>query len=173
MRKIKKSAIQKHDHESTNKNYMLAGIAAAVVLILIVLIVIENTGEKITVKNNTDLKLEYVQAYFVGGEGALNDQIEFTNIETGKSSTIPMEQIDLSGEEANLEIYFKFENQDELFVDSGYFNDVFKGKVAITFTQSDEDTIVMHVKASNGLLPSKQISCNEDFNIYLEEGYVD
>ena len=66
---------------------------------------------------------------------------------------------------------FKFEGQDEL-VDAGYFNDIFDG-VTISFKDIDEESVLLKLKASSGLVPSPQISCNEEHIINLKEGIVE
>ncbi|HPU62928.1 MAG TPA: hypothetical protein PK304_02120, partial [Mobilitalea sp.] len=157
-----------------NKNtkiliYALAGIF---ILCMIVLIAIESVPNRITVKNKTDKKLEYVKAYFVDEEGPFTDPIQFDMIEHDSTYAFGLERQDLTHREANLEIRFKFEGYDELFVDAGYFNDIFNGKITISFTD-EGDNVLLHVKASNGILPNPNIDCNEEYLVNLQEGYVD
>ncbi|CRZ34306.1 hypothetical protein DFR55_10178 [Herbinix hemicellulosilytica] len=171
---MSKKSNKKQMKAPMNKNtkiliYALAGI---LILCTIVLIAIENAPNRITVENKTDKKLEYVKAYFVDEEGPFTDPIQFDMIEQDSSNSFGLERQDFSYREANLEIRFKFEGYDELFVDAGYFNDIFKGKITISFTDEGEN-VLLHVKASNGILPNRNIDCNEEYLVNLEEGYVD
>ncbi|MBH1941498.1 hypothetical protein I5677_11395 [Mobilitalea sibirica] len=175
MKKIKKSNAIKHKEPMAMKTkalwYSLGGIA---LLVIVILIIIESASGKIVVKNDTNLNLEYVKAYFVGVEGPISDEIINLELNSGDDFSEKLaEEYKLLGMEANLEIRFKFENQDELFVDAGYFNDTFDGKINIDFTQDDDDSIKLKVKAKNGLLPSLLIQCNEVHKINLEEGIVE
>ena len=97
----------------------------------------------------------------------------FEGLNKGDSSQIPMKKIDLSYLQANLEVRFKFAGQDELFVDAGYFNEIFKGRIDIEFKEIDDNKILMKIKAKNGVLPSPNLLCNEEHVINLAEGYVE
>ena len=80
-----------------------------------------------------------------------------------------LEKMDLSYREANLEIRFKFEGYDELFVDAGYFNDEFKGKITISFTDTEDEKVILKVKASGGILPSPNISVMKSILLILKK----
>lgn len=172
-RKIKKHNKNKND----GKNKILIGGIAIVALLIIstILIVIESSGGKITIKNNSNLKLEYVKAYYVYEEGIVEDGdvIYVENLEPNNIANDQINEINLTGLQANLEVRFKFEGHDELFVDAGYFNSKFTGNININYNQIDDETIAFKVKASNSLLPSEAIDCNEEYIINLLEGYVD
>ncbi|HKM00139.1 MAG TPA: hypothetical protein VJZ06_09540, partial [Mobilitalea sp.] len=83
------------------------------------------------------------------------------------------DEVDLLGKEANLEIRFKFKDYDEeMFVDSGYFNDRFGGNIKIEFIQKDDDLVKLKVKASNGFIPSTLIQCDEVHDVYYKDGFI-
>lgn len=158
----------------SKKKITIAGFAVLAVLLIIgVLIYMESTDNKIVIKNKSDLKLEYVKAFYVGPEEAYNEGINATELTPGKTISFPQETMDLYGAQANLEVRFKFEGYDELFVDAGYFNDIFSGKTNINFTPTDDGKIKLTVKASNGVFTSNQIVCNEFFTVNLAEGYIE
>ena len=158
----------------SKKKMTIAGIAVIAALLIIgVLIYIESTDNKIVITNKTDLKIEYLKAYYIGPEERYTEGINVTDITPGKTESIPQETINLLGAEANLEILFKFEGYDELFVDSGYFNDIFSGKTTINFTPTKEGKIMMTVKAKNGIINSNMIVCDDFYTINLAEGYIE
>ncbi len=158
----------------SKKKMTIAGIAVIAVLLIIgVFIYIENNDNHIVIKNKTDLKIEYLKAYFVGPEEVLNEGIHITELTAGKTESIPQESIDLFGAEANLEIRFKFEGYEELFVDAGFFNDVFSGKTSIDFIPTKDGTIALTVKAKNGLITSNRIICDDFYTVNLAEGYIE
>ncbi|NLL01247.1 MAG: hypothetical protein GX271_11395 [Clostridiales bacterium] len=153
---------------------LLYSLAGLILLAIIVLISIENRSANITVRNKSDYKLEYIKAYFVDTEGRISeDDIVFENLESGDKAKLPLDKIDLLYREANLELRFKFEDKDEMFVDSGYFNDVFEGQISIDFDDIDDDRVNLKVKASTGLLPSPYIDCNEEHILNLATGEVE
>lgn len=158
----------------SKKKVTITGIVVLAALIIIgVLIYMESVDNKIVIKNKSDLKLEYLKAFYVGPEEAYNEGINITDLTPGNTVNLPQETINLLGAEANLEIRFKFEGYDELFVDAGYFNDIFSGKTTINFTPTDEGKIRMTVKASNGVFTSNRIICDDYYTINLAEGYIE
>lgn len=170
----KKNAKNKQMKAPMNKNtkiliYALSGI---VFLAIIAIILVESSPSRFIAKNKTGKTLEYVKAYFVDAEGQFTDTMELEDLKNGDSKSIDLNRIDLSYTAANLEIRFKFEGYDELFVDAGYFNDVFDGSIKISF-MDDDGNVLLHVKASSGVLPNPNIDCNEEYTVNLEEGYVD
>lgn len=174
MKKIKRSKSIKSSPLGSKTRVWAVGIPVVLALLLLIaLMVSENSEGNLTIKNNTDLKLEYVKYGFVAGEGPITDSIRQDNIEPNKSMVYPFNKVDLLGTESNLEIRFKYESYDEILVDAGYFDDAFTGKIAMDFTKTDNaDVIKLHVKATNGFLKSKLIDCDETYTITLSEGFV-
>lgn len=172
MKKIKsENTHHKKIPMDNGKQVILFGGIGVIVLIILAIIIIENQGARIKINNETGMKLEYVKTYFVATEGALQDPILFENIESGDKLSTPIEKMYLYGKEANLEIRFKFADyEDEYLIDSGYFNDIFKGKVNISFTKAEDGIVKLKVKASNGILPSKRIICDEETEVFYKEG---
>ena len=148
-------------------------VSAVIMIIITVLIIIESGVNQFEIKNNTNFKLEYMNAYFVDSEGPIEEGFKIGTIEPGKSVVKESGIYKLLSTESNFEMRFKFENYDEILVDAGYFNDTFDGNITAEFQISDNDNIILKVKAKNGLLPTKQIDCNEKFSINLSEGYVE
>lgn len=158
----------------SKKKMTIAGVAVlAVLLIISILIYMESTDNKIVIRNNSNLKLEYVKAFYVGPEEAYNEGIQATELMPGKTESFPQETMNFLGAEANLEVRFKFEGYEELFVDAGYFNDIFSGRATINFTHLEDGKIKLAVKAKNGVITSNMIVCDEDYTINLAEGYIE
>jgi hypothetical protein len=156
------------------KRKIVSVILASVLLLLIFLFMFFESGDgQLIIKNKTDLNLEYVKAKFVYAQDDVNTEIQTDSISANKTFTLPIDPINLSGYNANYEIRIKFENYDELLVDAGIFNDIFEGDIKIDFAKTDDPNLIkLKIKASNGLLPSKQINCNEEYTINLGEGKV-
>lgn len=175
MKKIKTNQkVQKKAPMSKGTKAILYALGGVLLLAIIILVWIESDSGKITVSNKSGRKIEYVEAYFVDAEGLVSDDVMlFDNLENGGKFVLSLDKIDLVGREANLEINFKFEDNEELFIDAGYFNDHFQGKIKVDFTQAEDDKVLLKVKATPGLLPSPQIICDEEHIVNLEEGYVE
>lgn len=173
MRKIKKVKKPQRKPMDMRTRIIIGAAAGAVAIIAIILLFIESGGKKLTISNETDLKLERVEAYFVDSEGPVNEPYEITDIEAGDSVETDIEKVDLYGRGANLEIRFQFEGFDELLVDAGIFNDIFRGTAKISFRQENDELIMMRVKASNGLLRSQLIQCDEEYEVDISgSGYI-
>ncbi|NLZ83626.1 MAG: hypothetical protein GX915_08175 [Clostridiales bacterium] len=172
MRKIKKSGKKIENVAVSQKRpIIIISIAAVALLIMVILMIIESGDGKLKITNNTDANIEYVQAYFVGPEGRISDSFNFESMEAGKSNIVPAGEFKLLGAEANLEVRFKFEGSDEIFVDAGYFNDTFDGNINIDFSNTQEDNIVgLRIKADNGFLKSNLVFCDEEYKIDIVEG---
>ena len=174
MKVTKKEVKQQRSFFDSKVNVIIVCVAAAIILTLTaVFMIIESRYGKFQVNNNTDLKLEYVKAYFVDNEGPLNTGYTTESLDTGKSYTTANETVNLTGMEANLEVKFKFENHDELFTDSGVFNGKLEGNIKIEFeSTADPNVVIMKVKAGNGIFKTRLIDCDEEYKVDLSQGLV-
>lgn len=172
MRKIKNNSKKIENAAVSQKRpILIISIAVVALLIMVILMIIESGDGKLKIINNTNTNIEYVQAYFVGAEGKIGEGFNFDKLDAGQSDVVATGEHKLYGQEANLEVRFKFEGSEEVFVDAGYFNDVFDGNISIDFSDTNEDNIVkLHVKANNGFLKSNQILCDDEFQIDIVEG---
>lgn len=173
MKKIKtnnKNQQQKAPMKNSTR-IALYSIAGIVLLAIVVLMAIEGKGANIKVSNNTDRKLEYVKAYFVDTQDRVTeDDMLNESLDKGKKLNQKLEKTDLTYRQANLEVRFKFEDSKELFVDAGYFNEIFNGSIKIDFEDIDDDRILLKVKASSGVIASPNISCDEEYVFNLTTG---
>ncbi len=175
MKRIKKAPEVKPSFFDSKTNVAFVGIAAIIILVLsAVFMFVESGYDKYQITNNTDLKLEYVKTYYVYSQGPLTEEATVENIEANSTYTEAAKEINLTGAEANLEIRFKFENNEELFTDSGIFNGKFSGNVRIKFDKTDDPNIIkMTVKAKNGIFGNtNEIYCDESYDIDLSENII-
>lgn len=158
----------------SKKKILVAGIIVAILLIISgVIIYMENNDNKIVVKNGTDLKLESLVAYYRGPEDPFNEGITVTNLTAGQTISFPTEEINLFDQEANLEIRFNFEGHESMLIDAGIFNDVFNGKVSISFVPTSEGKVEIRVKAKSGIINSSRINCDEVYTLDLNEDFIE
>ena len=175
MKKIRQNKKrQQRAHMKSSTKILLYSITGILLLAIIALVTIESMADGIRVTNKSNEKLEYVKAFFVDMEGRVTeDELLFENIESGDKFELPIEKIDLLYRQANLEVRFKFENQDEMFVDAGYFNDIFDGYITISFSNMDDDNILLKIRAKTGIISSPYIMCDEEHNINMVTGTVE
>lgn len=175
MRRIKSQKKKQEEVKFFDKKSNIiktAVVGLALLIIIFILMLLESGEGKTTVKNDTDLKLEYVKAYFVDAEGALDEGLSFSSIDAGSTVSNITGNHYLYGQGANLEVRFKFEGHEELFVDAGIFNDNFSEDIKIAFKQLNQDDIKLTVKAKSGIFTSNLINCDEEYTVKLSEGYV-
>ncbi len=172
MRKVKRKKTTLKEPMNSNKRILLIAVIGVIAVAVAILMMIENQSGKIRVTNNTDLKLKDLKAYFVYAEGRVDETTyEYTNVEPGTKQVKDLSAINLLGREANLEIRFDFEGYEgKYLVDAGLFNDKFDGKINITFDKAEEGLVSMKVKASNGFITSKLITCDEEHKIDYQNG---
>ncbi|NLJ96989.1 MAG: hypothetical protein GX321_07515 [Clostridiales bacterium] len=174
MKKIKTQP--KQEKEPMNKNtkiliYVLTGILA---LAVIIMILVENSGSYIKINNKTDLKLQSVTTYFQDDEGEVYNEHIFEDLEGGNLIKQDFDKVNFSYNQATLRVSFIFEGQEQnFFVDAGYFIGQFKGKVNIDFSNTEDGNILLKVKASGGILPTPNISCDEEYVFDLIEGELE
>jgi hypothetical protein len=181
MRRIRKPKVKaKHNKENklfNSKDAMIKAIIAVIIvlILIIVMMLVEKNDGKFTVKNNTDLKLEYVNSYFSGsGEDNSTDFKAFDTIEANKSKSIAItDPLYFLNTEAEIIIKFKYENYEETTINAGYFNNTFSGGIKLSFNPTDDaDLIKVKVVVKNGLLADSQVDCNEEYDVRLSDGYV-
>lgn len=155
------------------KMITVSAIAAAVILLIVFLMIREGSYGNLIISNNTGIDIEYVKASFVNGDGIVDNGLQTGAIAAGKKLRSALEPVNLENTESNLEVAFKLAGHDELFTDVGYFNQRFYGNIKISFRKTDDpDIITIKIKAGNGLLQSKSIFCNEEYEIDLKEGII-
>lgn len=151
-----------------------AGVIAAVVIILVaVFMIIESGYGNWIIKNKTDLNLEYVKTSFINAEGNVEDGIDSGKVNAQSTYKSELDQADLKYTESNMEVRFKFENSEEMFTDVGYFVDNFDGNVTISFEKTDDPNLItLKIKAKNGIFQTKTVDCDAELTINLSEGKI-
>lgn len=175
MSKKKAKKMPKKTFFDTKEKKIGAGVAAALIIILIaVLMFIETVNQgNLYVKNDTEMKLEYVKTKYISGEYDLTQYITTKSISANKDLSMKTEPVDFTQYKANYNIVFKFEGHEELTIDAGDFSNKFSGDMKIVFDKTDDDKILkMTVKAKTGLLASKLIQCDEEYTVDLARGVV-
>lgn len=176
MKKIKGNKKEKKAPMNPNTKILLYVLVAIVALVTIILILVEGSSSKIVINNKTDLRIESLNAYFQDSEDMLYEEFAFEDIKKGSVVKKDLDKMDFSYSQATLRVAFEFEGQKEdvsMFVDAGYFNDSFNGKITIDFSDTEDGNILLKVKASSGVIPNPNIICDEEYIFNLEEGEIE
>lgn len=161
---------------SAKKKILTLGvILAAITVIILIVILFESRSGYFKIKNKSSYNMEYVTARFIYDD--IDEQQSFDKIELGAVSSKAsirkkLDKYDLFALNAILEIRFKLEGMDEVMIDVGNFNEVFKGDIKLTFVDDEAGVIGIKVKASNRGFGSSFTDCNEEFYFDMEKGYV-
>jgi hypothetical protein len=157
-----------------NKFVVTIGVLGVLVLLSFIWIIMENFGGgNLNFNNSTDYKVEYMKATFMNDEWQISDTMAVENVEAGSKSSVNFGTEDLNNMEASLQIELKFEGYDRFVLDAGYFNDLFTGNINVTLKQNNSDEVEIYIKAKNGILSSATTDCNENYTIYVKEGYIE
>lgn len=186
MKKIKPQKKQEVNVKATmspEKKMLIAGISGAVVLLFVILVIVEgvNSG-KVSIKNDTSRKITSIKAYFAGTEYPLDSDEEDTKKELYQSENLVDTELaagetfkaslpdltGLKGTASGLIFKITFENEEEITIDTGYFNSKFDGKVKAVFEEDKNGEVTMKVKASTGLFGSTANTlCNDTYEMHL------
>ncbi|NLL72438.1 MAG: hypothetical protein GX237_02815 [Clostridiales bacterium] len=176
MKKIKELNTDKKVPMNKNTKILLYVLGGIFAVIAIIAVLIESASSQIIIRNNTDYKLKSVSTYFQDYNDIIGDKMVFEDIEKGQTVKKELDKMDFSYREATLRVAFEFEGQNEelvMFVDAGYFNDDFNGKVKIDFSDTEDGNVLLKVKASGGILPTPNIICDEEYTFSLDEGEIE
>ncbi|MCQ2506846.1 MAG: hypothetical protein MJ113_06715 [Lachnospiraceae bacterium] len=181
-----KNVVNTVNNDKSNKNKpdasklkITALVSSLVVVLVVLLIVIEALGNgKMVVKNDTDLKLEDIDIYFMSDymdNEEIFDIASDLSLESGKKEKINYKSVDMTtaSDFAALTVVFKFEGEKELQVSSGEFHGKYDGKINIAFEKKGENYFLT-LKTGAGLFygTSGRSDCDDKYLLSIKEGFV-
>lgn len=186
MKKIKPQKRQEDNVKETmsqKQRIMIAGIAGAVLLLFVILVVVEGVSKsKISIANNTSLNITSIKAYFAGTTYELDQEeekeekyqsgnIADTALAAGEKFKASLPDLsELKGTTSGLIFEITFENEETITIDTGYFNAKFDGKIKAVFEEDKQGEVTMKVKASTGLFGSTANTlCNDTYEMHLQD----
>lgn len=154
----------------TKKITLIASIVGAILLLSVILMIAEGLSKsKITIKNASSRNITAMQVYFLGYEGEFQtDNIVDISLDSGNTYKASLPDLsELKNTQSGLILKVTFENEDEVTIDSGFFNTKFDGKIKVVFEDDDLD-VSMKVKATTGLFGStRQNLCDDTYEMHL------
>lgn len=174
MRKIKPRKKQENVAEksmSSKKITLIAGIAGVVLLLFVVLMFVESLNKsQISIDNTTSRNITSMKVHFLSYEGdKQTDNIVDMELAAGETYKASLPDLsELKDTASGLILKVTFEDEEEVTIDSGFFNTKFDGKIKVVFEEDDLGEVTMKVKASTGLFGStSQTLCNDTYEMHL------
>jgi len=156
------------------KKEIILGTSALVILLTFIWMIVESLGGgKFIFTNDSNYKIEYMEAVFVNDDWQVSDTIKFENIDSGKIDKKMFENFNLNNMEASLQLTIKFEGHSPFVLVAGYFNDLFTGNIKVNLNENTKDEVDIKIKANNGIIPTRTIDCNEIYTIFVTGGYIE
>lgn len=156
------------------KKEIILGTSALVILLTFIWMIVESLGGgKFIFTNDSNYKIEYMEAVFVNDDWQVSDTIKFENIDSGKIDKKMFENFNLNNMEASLQLTIKFEGHSPFVLVAGYFNDLFTGNIKVNLSENTKDEVDIKIKANNGIIPTRTIDCNEIYTIFVTGGYIE
>lgn len=191
MKKIKPKKKQEVNVKAVmtrEKKMLFGGIAGAVLLLLVILVIAEGVSKsKISITNDTSRKITSVKAYFSGTKyeetstdsddkasetkevAYQSENIADTELAAGETFKASLPDLsELKGTGSGLILEITFENEETRTIDTGLFNSKFDGKIKVVFKEDKSGEVDMKVKASTGLFGSTANTlCNDTYEMHL------
>lgn len=157
----------------TNK-YVAIAIIGIVAVLMCAWIIIENVGGgKFNIVNSTSYNIKSIEATFVNDDWSVSDTLTFKNLGSNSKETKKFDEFNLNNMEANLELKINFEGYEPIVLQAGYFNELFTGNIDIKLKEIEDGNVHIFLKAKNGVFSASVNGCDEDYIIYVKEGYTE
>lgn len=168
---------KEHNNRVVTKSnkYLIIVIIGIIAVLMCAWIIIENVSSgKFNIENSTSYTIESLEATFVNDEWNVSDTLTFENkLLSNSNDTLEFDKIKLNNMAANLQLKIKFEGYSPIVLEAGYFNDLFTGNINIKLKDTKDGNVHIYIKAKNSILSSANNGCDEDYIIYVKEGYTE
>ena len=167
--------------EAPRKNYkkLYLALAALGVLLLIaaVLVWVESTMQnKLIVKNKSSHNITALQFWYEDENGEYIDIMEFDSLAAKEERTESTEDLALSDLIGNawLSVYVAFEDGGDAMLQTGQFLHGFDGRISFEIADTDDEELIIRLKAGEGLFNSTVITgCDDVYYINPKDGYIE
>lgn len=156
---------------------MVLALIAAFFVVVIALICIEKGMEnKIVAKNKSSHNITKLHFWYSDQYENLTDIMDFGSLDakqTKKASTEDKNLSELRGE-VYLAVEMEFEDGGKAVLETGQFLRDFKGKISFEITDTDEEDLMIRLKAGEGIFNSTTVTgCDDVYYINPKDGYIE
>lgn len=170
---------KKQEEPKINKKstYIAIAVLGVLVLTVIILLCVEKSMEnKIVAKNKSSHNITKLHFWYEDAENKVTDIMDFGAVaskETRTESTADQNLSELQGE-ASLMVQMEFEDGGKAVLETGQFLYDFKGKISFEIADTDEEDLIIRLKAGEGLFNSTTITgCDDVYYINPKDGYIE
>lgn len=157
---------------------ILVAIAAAVVVMIIVLLCVESSMQnKIVVKNKSSHNITSIKFWYEDANDEITDVMDLGALDAKEKVSKSTESLALSElvvGDACLSVYIVFEDGGKALVQTGQFLYDFNGKISLVISDTDEEELMIHLKAGEGLFNSSSTTgCDDIYYVNPRDGYIE
>lgn len=159
------------------KLYFILALLVVVLAVVVALVCIEKSMQnKIVVNNKSSHNITGLQFWYEDSNGDYIDIMEFDSVASKqkiKESTESLALSELQGD-AWLSIQITFEDGGEALLQTGQFLYGFDGKISFEIADTNEEELLVRIKAGEGLFNSTTITgCDDVYYINPKDGYIE
>lgn len=159
------------------RNVLFAIAAVAVMLIVVLLCVEKSMQNKIVIKNKSSHDITSLKFWYEDEDGRITDAMDLGSIKAkGKvsKSTESLALSELVVGDAWISVYIVFDDGGEAVVQTGQFLYDFDGKISLVISDTDEEELMLHLKAGEGLFNSSSTTgCDDIYYVNPKDGYIE
>jgi len=159
------------------KLYLILAAIGVVLLATVFLICVERSmANKIVVKNKSSHNITSLEFWYEDVNEEYTDIMTFDGVaskETVKKSIEGLALSELVGE-AWLSVYMEFEDGGKVLLQTGQFLHDFEGKISFELADTDDEELIVRLKAGEGLFNSTAVTgCDDVYYINPKDGYIE
>ncbi len=162
---------------NSKKLYFIVAALGLFLLLFVVLMCVENgMANKLTVKNKSSHDIEQLRFWYEDKNGEITDIMDFENLKAKTEINESTENLKLSElvGDALLSVYIKFKDGGEAVIQTGQFLYGFEGKISFEIVDTEEEDLIIRLKAGEGLFDSATVTgCDDVYYINPKDGYIE
>lgn len=159
------------------RNLLIAVASVAVVMIVVLLCVENNMKNKIVVKNKSSHNITSMKFWYEDENGGITDVMDLGALKAKEKVSKSTESLALSElivEDACLSVYIIFEDGGKALVQTGHFLYDFDGKISLVISDTEDEELMLHLKAGEGLFNSSSTTgCDDIYYVNPKDGYIE
>lgn len=184
MSKVKAKSFEyqskKQQEETTHGNskalYIVLSLICVFLVVFVALTFVEKSMEnKIIVDNRSSHNISKLTFWYEAEEGDVTDIMEFSDVASKEKVTESTEELALSEltGEAWLSVLVEFETGEESLIQTGQFLYDFGGRISFELEDTDDDELMVRLKAGEGLFNSSaRTGCDDVYYVNPADGNV-
>ena len=159
------------------RNILIAAAAVFVVTVTLLLCLESSMRNKIVVKNKSSHEITSMEFWYEDENGRITESMDLGALSAGEKVSKSTESLALSElfvGDAWLSVYLVFDDGGKALVQTGQFLYDFDGKISLVISDTDEEDLMLHLKAGEGLFNSASTTgCDDIYYVNPKDGYIE